>query len=144
MKSIAATLGVAILLAGSPLLASADTQASPIHLDNVEVLRAQSGDSYIPGSANISFTNDANAPATNIVFVLESKGDILARYEDVGSFAKGTTINHSFPDAESENDQQIAVQRATFTNGTVWNNPNLPEMPAAFSGSSIGAVGSDE
>ena len=74
----------------------------------------------------------------------QSKGDILARYEDVGSFAKGTTINHSFPDAESENDQQIAVQRATFTNGTVWNNPTLPEMPAAFSGSSIGAVGSDE
>ena len=144
MKSIAATLGVAVLLAGAPALASADTQNSPIHLNNVDIVQAQVGYGYFPGSANISFTNDGNATATNVVFVLESNGDVLARYDDVGSFAAGTTINHSFPDAQNARGQQIAVLTATFADGTIWNNPYLPQDPALATPAMIGAVGSED
>jgi hypothetical protein len=120
-------LAAALLLTSAPLLASAsDAQASPIQVDNVAIDPYYgSYNDYNPGTAFVQFTNQYNAPATRIVFALESNGKILAESEDAGSFAKGQTARYNFQDVQLNTDQSVAVESATFADGTVWTNPDL-------------------
>lgn len=126
-----ATLAVAALLAGSPAIASAQTQSqSPIRLDRVEITQSYgSRDEFAPGLVTVAFTNENDAPATDIVFALESDGKVIDRYEDVGTYVKGETVRHSFQDAQIDNDQQLAVEKATFADGSVWSNPDTAFSP---------------
>lgn len=130
-KSIAVTVGGALLLTISPAFAADVTQAGPIHIDGATVQpmdsSSTSGELVVtPGSVNIAFTNDGNAPATRVAFVLLSRGAIVDRTDDVGTFSKGVTINYTFPADPLGPVQQIAVAKATFADGTVWRNPNVP------------------
>ena len=124
-----------MLLAGSPALAiAADIQSGPIHIDNVavygrDVLNENGGDTGVPGTATIAFTNQYGSPATEVVFVLETNGYILDRFYESGSFAPGVKISHSFAENESTADFRVAVERATFADGTVWDNTDVPPAP---------------
>jgi hypothetical protein len=135
IKLAPAAFGVAIALAGAPAFASSpDTQSGPIHIDNVQIYgRSMSPeqDFVVPVSAGITFTNQYNAPATDVIFALESKGYVVDRFHDVGSFAKGVKIRHIFPESEMGADQRVAVERAAFADGTVWANPDAQPAPEA-------------
>lgn len=131
-KSFAVIVGGALLLSVSPALADTTlAQAGPIHIDGAKVYPIDNTNTSgnlvaTPGSVNISFTNDQNAPATRVAFVLLSNGAIIDRTDDVGTFSKGVTISYSFPAERYRAIQQIAVAKATFADGTVWHNPSVP------------------
>ena len=135
IKLATATLGAALILAGAPAFA-ADMQSGPIHIDNVAVyggVTSNGNDETIitPGSAAIAFTNQYNFPATEVVFALETNGYVADRFDDVGSFATGVTINHKFGENESGSNMRVAVEKATFADGTVWVNPDVPQSTQA-------------
>jgi hypothetical protein len=134
MKLISATaaLGVAVLLAGAPALASTiETQTGPIHLERVQITQSYGDrDQFSPGLITVAFTNQNDTPATDIVFALESDGKVIDRFEDVGSYAKGETIRHNFEDTQIANGQQLSVEKATFADGTVWSNAAVSYAPA--------------
>jgi hypothetical protein len=130
---VAATLGAALILAGSPAFASAaDMQSGPIHINLLTLSGGYSADAdgdeatILPGAANISFTNRNAVTATDVVFALETHGFVIDRFNDVGSFAPGVTINHRFPESQPSDDMRVAVAEATFSDGTVWQNPDVP------------------
>jgi hypothetical protein len=135
IKLATATLGAALILAGSPAFA-ADMQSGPIHIDNVAVYGGNTtkfdGDNiYAPGLAVIAFTNQYNSPATEVVFVLENQGYVVDRIDDVGSFATGAAIKHTFGEDQSGSEMRVAVEKATFADGTVWVNPDVPQSKQA-------------
>jgi hypothetical protein len=133
LTSVTAALGAALLLAGAPALAmAAEMQTGPIQLNKVEITQSYGvRDDFSPGLVTVAFTNQNDAPATDIVFALESNGNVIDRFEDVGSYLKGETVRHSFQDNEVANDQQLTVEKATFADGTVWNNGTVSYAPAA-------------
>jgi hypothetical protein len=133
ITSVTAALGAALLLAGAPALATAaEMQTGPIQLNKVEITQSY-GDrnQFSPGLVTVAFTNQNASPATDIVFALESDGNVIDRYEDVGSYAKGETVRHSFQDIQIDNDQQLTVEKATFADGSVWSNGTVSYAPAA-------------
>jgi hypothetical protein len=138
IKRATATLGAALILAGAPAFASAaDMQTGPIHIDNVQLYGGTFADSnedstgFVPGSAAISFTNQFGSPATEIVFVLETNGFVIDRFDDIGTFAAGATIKHAFAENQRGDDMRVAVEKAVFADGTVWQNPDVAEAPEA-------------
>jgi hypothetical protein len=138
IKRAAATFGAALILAGTPAFASAaDSQTQPIHIDNVQLYGGIFSDSsddsvgFVPGSAAISFTNQYGSPATEIVFVLETNGYVIDRFDDIGSFATGTTIKHAFAENQHGDHMRVAVEKAVFADGTVWQNPDVAQVPEA-------------
>lgn len=140
ITSLTATLGAALLLAGAPALASADTQAGPIRIDGVQLV-SQSTSEYnvAPIAARISFTNEGSSPATDVVFALESgSGYVLDTYNDVGSFAPGVAVRHSFNDHNPSDDgQRVAVAKVTFADGSVWTNPDVALEPQSRPAGSV-------
>jgi hypothetical protein len=133
INRVAAILSVSLLVAGSPALASAaDMQSGPIHINQVYLSGGYSADAdgdeatYLPGAANVSFTNESATTATDVVFALETHGYVFNRFNDVGSFAPGVAIHHRIPETELTDDIRVAVARATFVDGTVWQNPDVP------------------
>ena len=140
ITSLTATLGAALLLAGAPALASAETQSGPIRVDGVQLI-SQSTSEYdvAPVAARISFTNQGASPATDVVFALESNsGYVLDTYDDVGSFAPGVAVHHSFNDHNLAGDgQRVAVAKATFADGTTWINPDVAIEPRSAPAGSV-------
>jgi hypothetical protein len=135
IKLATATLGAALILAGSPAFA-ADMQSGPIHINNVAVYGGNTPDAnadniITPGSAAITFTNQYNFPATEVVFALETQGYVADRFDDVGSFASGVTIKHTFGERELNSEMRVAVEKATFADGTVWVNHDVPQSTKA-------------
>jgi len=133
ITTLTATLGAALLLAGAPALASAD-QTGPIRIDSVHLVsQALTEHEVAPVAAQIAFTNEGTSAATDVVFALESEsGYVLDSYNDVGSFAPGVSVRHSFNDHnDASNGEQVVVAKATFADGTVWSNPDVTTEPAA-------------
>jgi hypothetical protein len=123
----AATLGVAISLAGAPALASAaPVQAGPIRLDSVSVDPAYPNldQPRIPGFVTVDYTNENAVPATHILFDLENAdGKLIDQFEDVGTFSHGAAIRHVFPDLKEDTNQQVAVDTVDFADGSSWSRP---------------------
>jgi hypothetical protein len=145
ITTLTATLGAALLLAGAPALASAaDTQSGPIRIDSVQLTaQAITRNAVAPIGAQIAFTNEGPAVATDVVFALESdSGYVYGSYNDAGSFAPGVTIRHSFADDNnvSIDGERVAVAKATFADGTVWTNPDVQVEAPAAPADSIGVV----
>ncbi len=65
------------------------------------------------------------------MFALETKDYVVDRFDDVGSFATGVFIKHSFAENELNSEMRVAVEKATFADGTVWVNPDVPQSPKA-------------
>jgi hypothetical protein len=133
IKRVTATFAAALIIAGSPALSSAaDTQSGPIHINQLSFSGGFSSDAdgdeatILPGFAIISFTNQSAVKATDIVFALETNGYVTDRFNDVGSFAPGVAIHHSFPETQPSDTMRVAVAQASFADGTVWKNPDVP------------------
>ena len=82
----------------------------------------------LPASLEITFENQSNADATDVVFAVEANG-YSDRFNDVGSFAKGVQIHHSFPVNPFSVTANFGVQvvQVSFADGTVWQNPDAPK-----------------
>jgi hypothetical protein len=72
-----------------------------------------------------------SAPASDVVFLLESNGYVVDRFDDVGSFAPGVTVRHTFPESQPGGDFSVVVAAATFDDGTKWQNPAVAVVPPA-------------
>ncbi|MGA2395511.1 MAG: hypothetical protein ABSH03_19385 [Candidatus Lustribacter sp.] len=134
ITTLTATLGAALLLAGAPALASADSPTAPVRIDAVQLVSQSTSDYAIaPVAAEIAFTNEGSAPATDVVFAVESEsGYVLDSYNDVGSFGPGVTVRHSFNDHNFAIDgERVAVAKVTFADGSVWTNPDVQLEAAA-------------
>jgi hypothetical protein len=145
IKFATATLGAALILAGSPAFA-ADEQSGPIHIDNVQIYGGNTTDAndstiIVPGSTAIAFTNHYGVPATDVVFTVGNHGYIVDRFDDAGSFATGVTINHKFAENLANPEMRVAVEKATFADGTVWVNPAVAQPTQADT--TVGVAASD-
>ena len=146
ITTLAATLSAALLLSATPVLAAEATapQAGPIHVDAAQLygqnIEDEDSDGSVPNSVKIQFTNTNASPATDIVFALESNGVVIGRVEDAGSFADGVKISHTFFDDELSDSQQVAVEKATFADGTVWTSPDVPASRSVEEGNSVNAT----
>lgn len=134
-----ATLGAALMLAGAPALASAaDAQTAPIHINSLQTYGGGSTDAATvadPSGAQIGFTNNYGSPATEVVFAVFSKGAEVTQFDDRGSFAPGVAVDHTFPQSRATSDQSVAVVKATFADGSTWQNPAIAdEEPASNPG----------
>jgi hypothetical protein len=130
ITSVAAVLGAAVVLAGTPVLA-ADTPSlsSPIALDKVSIQGAIDYDQFAPGVVTVAFKNTKGVPATRVVFnLIGYKNALIAQYDDVGSFGQGITIKHWFPDTHFDYDQRLEVDHVIFADGTTWSGPARPAM----------------
>ena len=123
IRSIATLLAAAGIVALGPVAAGAvETSAdSPIAL-NATIARAAG---FFPGTTYVSFKNLSDTVATRVVFALEANGAYAGQFEDVGTFTKGATINHEFPNPSAAFDQSVAVAKVTFSDGSVWQNAAL-------------------
>jgi len=144
IKLAAATLGAALILAGSPAFAS-DMQSRPIHIDNVQVFGGNTSDAndntiVLPGSTAISFTNHYGVPATDVVFTVQNQGYVVDRFNDVGSFATGVTIKHKFAENQANPEMRVAVEKATFADGSVWVNPDVAQSMQADATVGVAAI----
>lgn len=131
IKLAAATIGAALILAGSPAFA-AGMQSGPIHIDNVQIYggtttNADDGTIVVPGSTAIAFTNEYGSAATDVVFALENHGYVVDRFDDVGSFATGVSVVHQFAVDQANLEMRVVVEKATFADGSVWTNPAVPQ-----------------
>jgi hypothetical protein len=136
VKLATAALGAALILAGEWGHASAATmQHGPIQINQVKVSGGTFSDpdgfatTMLPGAVAISFTNRKAATANDVVFGVEMNGHVAKRFNDVGSFSTGTTINHSFPENKPTAHTRVVVEKATFDDGSVWINPAVSDPP---------------
>jgi hypothetical protein len=149
MKSIttlAATLSATLLLSATPVLAAevSPQQVGPIHIDAAQLfgqnIEDEDSDGAVPNSVKIEFTNTSASPATDIVFALESDGVVIGKVEDAGSFASGIKVSHTFFDDELSESQQVAVQKVTFADGSVWRSPDVPASASTEERDSVNAT----
>jgi hypothetical protein len=126
--SLTAALAAGLLLAGTPLLASADDMQGPIQVNNVQfTAQATAEDTYGPENADISFTNNGSMPATEVLFEVKEDGNVVDFYDATGTFTPGVAIDNSFASLagiKSEPDAHVIVSRVMFADGSVWANPD--------------------
>jgi hypothetical protein len=145
ITSITATLGAALLLTAAPALVRADDmQSGPVQIQGAQLfgqnIESEDSSGTVPSSVRISFTNNNDSPATHVVFGLVTDGAVMETIDDSGTFSKGVTINHLFPDTNPSVNQEFAVQTVTFADGSVWNNPAVPGAPADTDSASVSAT----
>jgi hypothetical protein len=133
-NALVATLAVAILAAGAPALAGA--QSSVAYINNpVKVVRyvvtAPTANQW-PGwggtyqgiedsaSVTISFVNGANVAATSVQFAVRH-GKETELIVDKGTFSPGTSITHDFSlGPQFDGASSVEVREVTFADGTSW------------------------
>jgi hypothetical protein len=134
-KPLTAGLAAVLVLSGTVAGAfAADLHTDPIQIDHVRITcESLSADdaSRLPVATQISFTNKYSAPASDVVFLLESAGYVVDRFDDVGSFAPGVTVRHTFPESQLGSDFSVVVAAATFDDGTKWQNSAVAVVPPA-------------
>ncbi len=126
MKLTSIAAAAAIIVAGSPVIASAQTNA-PVTVAESQIapsLGVHSGFAY-PGLVSIAFVNNRNVPATEVDFDVEANGNVVDRFSDVGSFAKGVTIRHSFQTQADALNQRVTVASVTYADGTTWSSDEI-------------------
>jgi hypothetical protein len=143
INTYTATMAAALLLGGAPALASADEMATgPVQLGNVQSNQVYTPDfTSDPGFATVAFTNTGSMPATDVVFAVKSGGNVVDVYDAAGSFAPGVAISKNFPSTVPASDRDIEVESVTYSDGSVWVNPDADfgrapassAMPAASS-----------
>lgn len=134
MNITSAAALAALILTGAPTLASAAAvQVAPITLDSTSIAQAIDEDSFQPGMVSVRFTNQNKVAATDVVFKLvDGSGNILAQYEDVGSYPQGATIRRNFRDTHLDNNQQLEVDQISFADGTSWSAPSSKQNTATI------------
>jgi hypothetical protein len=131
-KLPAVFLGVGIFLAGMAAVPPAAAENAPIQIESVHTSGGYYQDAYyneniLPASLEITFVNRSNMDVTDVVFATEVNG-FANRINDVGRFAKGVLIRHSFPvnPFDVKGNLDVQVVQVSFADGTVWQNPDAP------------------
>ena len=131
-KPLAVFLGASIFLAGMAAVPLAAVETDPIQIESVHTSGGYYQDAYynqnvLPASIEITFVNRSNVDATDVVFASEANG-FANRINDVGRFAKGVQIRHSFPvnPFDVAGNLDVQVVQVSFADGTVWQNPDTP------------------
>ncbi len=108
------------------LAQSAPVPSAPIRIDHADVapLLYPSDPGNPGGFVNVTFTNQASKPATDIVFGLErTDGTELYTLDDKGKFSHGVSIQQTFPLAVTQTDLHVVVDHVTFADGSTWSAP---------------------
>ncbi len=146
ITTLAAAFSAALLLSATPVLAAeaSSQQTGPVHIDSAQLygqnIEDDDSDGAVPNSVKIAFTNTNASPATDIVFALESNGVVIGKVEDAGTFANGVKISHTFFDDELSDSQQVAVEKVTFADGSVWHSPDVPASPGTEESNAVNAT----
>jgi hypothetical protein len=145
IQPLAASVAVGALLAGNSAGAfAADAQSQPIYINDVQAISQSTTDrSTMPIATQIAFTNEYSAAATHVVFLLESRGAVVDRFDDVGTFAPGVLVRHRFPEIGLGGATSVVVAAASFADGTTWQNSAVAEVPATASEPIAGSVPAD-
>jgi hypothetical protein len=123
MKLQAVAAAAAVLVAGAPIVASAQTTA-PVAIADTQIQPSYGvfNEFAYPGLVTVSFVNHRNVPATEIDLNLEANGEVVDSFHDVGSFANGVTVRHSFQTQATDLNQKLTVASVTYADGTTWTN----------------------
>ncbi len=132
-KLSAAFLGAAILAASTVGLPSASAaEAGSIQVVNAQFIGGFYQDAIhdmniLPASVEITFENQSNVDATDVVFAVDANG-FVDRFNDVGRFAKGVLIRHGFPvnPFDVNGTPEVRVVQVSFADGTIWQSATLP------------------
>jgi len=128
IKHAAASIAALAILTGVPAIAFADTTNDPIVVNYEHV--APASQLRGPGFVTVSYDNTAKVPATEIVFELDADGAYAGHFDDVGTFAPGVKIKHSYLTTSEAADQQLEVASVKFADGSVWVNENNANQAA--------------
>jgi hypothetical protein len=120
LKAIAAA--AAVLAAGSPAVAFAQTTAPVSIVSSVAAPQIADASIFQQGFVRYAFVNNAAVPATEVDFTLQANGDALATYRDLGTFSKGVAIERFITTDASVRDLQLTVAAVKYADGTVWTN----------------------
>jgi hypothetical protein len=102
------------------------------HVDAADTLDGHS----IPAALSVSFVNQGNVPATDVVFVVHSPDSADYRLDDKGTFSPGATIRHQFRgwDWNFQADSNVSIAAVTYADGSSWTSQDdqtLLERPQA-------------
>jgi hypothetical protein len=133
-KILVATLAAAVIAAGAPAVAGAESTiaytSAPIKVVSYSIDESTAtqlpdwGGTYSsfegPASLSISFVNGANVAATRVEFAVR-EGKETELVVDKGTFAPGTSITNEFTLApQFGKASAIEVREVTFADGTTW------------------------
>jgi hypothetical protein len=127
-----AAFAVATLLATTfPSHGSAAAPGNTITLQSYGIYEFDGGDTSQPNHSElrISFRNDGDVAATAVTFDILTDGKYAGRIDDVGTFTKGATIDHSFRWVDVRHGQSLEVAQVRYADGSVWTNDTLPPAP---------------
>jgi hypothetical protein len=112
-----------------PVMAQTSTTlvSSPVTVSNVYVQALSASSGGGTGSVSVTFRNESKVVVTEIVFELDVHGAPANEYRDVGKYAPGATVTHSFLDTSGSPDQQLKIAKVTFADGSTW-----PEGPGSI------------
>jgi hypothetical protein len=126
-----------ILLSATFIATSAVANAgavSPIRIDALTMPRYTLNEfNMLPETIGVSFTNESNMPATDVVIgLVDNQNRTIHQYDESGTFAPGTEIVKQVP-YDRVLDHQIGsadVVEVTFADGSVWDKP-APAAPVS-------------
>jgi hypothetical protein len=126
IKLAAASIAALTILAGAPMLASAQTTAA---LDPVVMSAQVQPDSgymndFEPGVISVAFQNQNTVPATDVIFELTANGAYVNSFDEAGTFAPGATTHFSAPNLSDAPNQHLTIAEVKFADGSVWYNGN--------------------
>jgi hypothetical protein len=126
-KQAVAAIAACTILSGLPAVVLASTAGSndPIVVSAVEATPPNVVDGSGPGDVSVAFKNTAAVPATEVTFEFNVNGANADRFDDVGTFAPGVTINHTFLTEAGGSDWQLRIAKVTFADGTSWVNGSV-------------------
>jgi hypothetical protein len=120
----------------APSAASAD--GYPILLNAVSISPASGFENNFayPGIVTVSFTNEGTSPATTVTFMVRGyHGRYIDEFQDVGNFAPGQVIRHTFNGVMTGSEQEagvnVQVEKATFADGTTSYESSAPPAPVS-------------
>lgn len=73
-----------------------------------------------PNTMQVQFVNRGDTAATAVEFQVDTFGAPVATVEDVGTFAKGAIVNHSFANIGGPN-STVAVVDVKYADGSEWS-----------------------
>jgi hypothetical protein len=126
--NINAIAAAAVLAAGTPVVAFAQTTAPVAIVSSTIVPQVADASRFQQGFVSYTFVNMANTPATEVDFALEGNGQTTT-LRDVGTFSKGVAIERGLAIAGEARDQQLSVAEVKFADGSVWTNDVVAPQP---------------
>jgi hypothetical protein len=116
IKAAAAVAAIAFLAGAPSITFAAQTTPDPIVVSHVDSQGVPEGAG--PGFLSLSFENASKLTVTEVTFEVIGS-TYFRRIHDVGMFAPGVSIMHSYL-GFSGPDQKVRVAEVDFADGTVW------------------------